>query len=204
MLRIVLPAAILVVCVGCASLPGFERSAVQVQTGTKVQTGGIGVYFKDRALDFADVFCLSLSMGIGVLANARVTQAVQAGGIFFGGARFGLMGRQAGAWSEEVFEMGFPGFYGRSAQIIPGGGSIKAVGTERGQSLWIFCGDEGVPYDKGYDRKFWQVGATVHAGIIGVDFSINLQELLDFLLGWTTVDICRDDTASRAAESAKE
>ena len=190
---------------GCAGLPGFEALPSKILSPCSPDlmrngepSGGIGVYLKDRCNDFADIFSLSLSTGVGVLLNARATQAIQAGGFFFGGARLGFIGRHAGGWSEEVFEMGIPGFYARSVKIIPSGDFMERMNTERGQALWIFAGDEGVSYNTGYDRKFWQVGLTAHALFLGLDFSVNLKELLDFILGWTTLDISRDDTSNQA------
>ncbi len=218
MLRLFAVVSLLSVCIGCASLSGqlgelrcvastgsgCALLAMQNEPGRESRPGGFGTYLKDRLNDFVDIFSLSLSVGMGADANVRCTQAIQAGALFWGGARFGFIGRMAGGWSETAFEMGIPGFYVRSVQILGNeGSSIKRIDTERGQSLWQFCGDEGVPYDEGYDRKFWQVGATVHAILIGADFSINLKELLDFLLGWGTVDICRDDTANRPEKAEK-
>jgi len=216
MFRMLASLALLTVCIGCAGLPGgfgklrcllsarpdYTLLAIQDEPGPEPVQGGVGTYLKDRLNDFIDIFGLSLSIGMGLDANVRCTQAIQAGGLFWGGARFGFIGRMAGGWSETVFEMGIPGFYVRSIQVLAEEDSgIETMNTERGQSLWQFMGDEGVPYDKGYDRKFWQVGATVHAILIGVDFSVNLKELLDFLLGWGAVDICRDDTANRVEET---
>lgn len=205
-------------CAGCVGIPSAGRGLpinrsfplnsaflmARMDSPTSSREGGIGTYFKDRANDFVDIFGFSLSVGMGIQANARVTQAIQGGGWFWGGARFGFIGREGGAWSETVYELGFPGFYLRSVEIIPGSGNIKRVNTERGQSMWVFCGEKGAPYDSSYDRKFWQVGATVHAGLLGVDFSVNLKELLDFLIGWTTIDISRDDTGNRPPTPSPE
>lgn len=216
MFRLISALSLLTVCIGCTSLrgglgelrcvsstrPDYSLLTMQDKPVRERSSGGFGTYIKDRLNDFVDIFSLSLSVGMGADVNVRCTQAIQAGALFWGGARFGFIGRMAGGWSETVFEMGIPGFYVRSVQIIGNEGSgIKRIDTERGQSLWQFCGDEGVPYDTGYDRKFWQVGGTVHAILIGVDFSVNLKELLDFLLGWATVDISRDDTANRVEET---
>jgi len=183
-------------CKALTADSNFNNVYMKISKESK-STGGVGTYFKDRLNDFVDIFSLSLSLGIGVQANVRVTQIVEAGGLFWGGSKFGFIGRQGGAWEETVAEFGMPGFYIRSVQITPASGNIEPANTERGQSLWIFCGDEGIPYDSGYDRKFWQVGATAHAGLVGLDFSVNLKELFDFLLGWTTLDISNDDTGNR-------
>jgi hypothetical protein len=181
--------------------PGCVVAQGGADLAPSAKAGGAGVYFKDRGNDFVDIFGLSFTFGIGVLANVRATQIVQAGGLWFNGSRAGFVGREYGTWSESSIEMGFPGMYLRDLQLVPQSGSAKLVNTARGQSWFFqFCGEEGVPYDEGYDRKFWQVGATVHAGVVGVDFSINLAEFLDFLLGWFALDISRDDTANRPPE----
>ena len=220
MLRFLPMLLLFAVCTGCVGASaGGHRGALNMILPLGCMTledtaapspaepsGGAGVYFRDRGNDFVDIFSLSLSLGLGIQANVRATQAIQAGGLFFGGTRFGFIGREGGGWSETVTEMGIPGFYIRSVEIMHGSGNISPLKTERGQSIWQFLGDTGVPYDEGYDRKFWQVGATVHAGLIGVDFSLNLKELLDFFLGWVAIDISRDDTANRppkAGDAAK-
>jgi hypothetical protein len=203
----------LAACAGCAMAGagcavcrgGAAASSAGAACESEAGAGGrgVGAYFRARANDLADVFGLSFSLGFGVLANVRATQAIQCGGLFHGGARFGFIGREAGGWSETAVELGIPGFYLRSADLEPANKDLLRVRTERGQSLWQFLGDEGVPYDTGYDRKFWQVGATVHAGIVGVDFSVNLKELVDFLLGWGGLDLSGDD-APRGRTAGQE
>jgi hypothetical protein len=210
-MRILLLAVILFTSFGCAGLRGLPRfqllesvscapcflPEVETEARPSRSSGGIGTYFRDRANDFVDIFSLSLSLGFGAIVNVRATQFVQCGGLFFDGSKVGFMGRQAGTWTHSECEMGIPGFYIRSVEIMPDGKSVKRICTDRGQS-WFFqlCGDEGVPYDYNYDRRLWQVGASVHAILLGIDFSVDLKELLDFLLGWSTLDIANDDTNS--------
>ena len=50
------------------------------------------------------------------------------------------------------------------------------------------------------DRKITEVGATAHLLIIGVDVSIDLLEVFDFLLGWFTLDFRGDDGGSEVKE----
>ncbi len=49
------------------------------------------------------------------------------------------------------------------------------------------------------EKFFVEVGATL--GVVGFDIGFNPVEFVDFLLGWTTLDITGDDTEnfSRAA-----
>jgi hypothetical protein len=170
----------------------------EMDASSKMPAGGAGIYFKDRGNDFVDIFSMSFYFGLGVVANVRATQFLQAGGLWFNGSRVGFIGREYGSWAQSSMELGFPGMYIRDIQMKPQGGNAKVVNTARGQS-WIFhlLGDEDKPFDSGYDRKVWQVGATGVAGLVGIDFSVNLEELLDFLLGWFSMDISRDDTKSR-------
>lgn len=45
---------------------------------------------------------------------------------------------------------------------------------------------------------------NVHLGFIGVHLSMHPGDILDFLLGWTTVDIMKDDYHTQAARNAVE
>jgi len=209
----------LLACTGCAALSGFEKTSsidmivplscmeiqAEIDAESTMPAGGVGIYFRDRGNDFIDVFGMSFYFGLGVVANVRATQFLQAGGLWFNGSRVGFIGREYGSWAQSSLELGFPGMYVRDIQMVPQGGSATIVNTARGQS-WFFhlLGDEGIAFDSGYDRKTWQVGVTGVAGLVGIDFSVNLQELLDFLLGWFAVDICRDDTANHQAPETKK
>lgn len=50
------------------------------------------------------------------------------------------------------------------------------------------------------DRKVTEVGVTAHLLIFGVDVSVDLLEVFDFLLGWFTLDFKGDDAGSEVKE----
>ena len=50
-------------------------------------------------------------------------------------------------------------------------------------------------------RFFIEFGATL--GVVGFDFGFNPVEFMDFLLGWTTLDITGDDTTPEAEQEVE-
>ena len=53
---------------------------------------------------------------------------------------------------------------------------------------------EGETYDAKYDRQFLEIGVSAQAVLPAFEFSIRLKELIDFLVGFTTIDLCADDS----------
>ncbi|RME80906.1 MAG: hypothetical protein D6785_09735 [Planctomycetota bacterium] len=47
------------------------------------------------------------------------------------------------------------------------------------------------------DRRVTEVGATAHLLVFGLDVSVDLLEIFDFILGWTTLDFQGDDYGSQ-------
>jgi hypothetical protein len=82
-------------------------------------------------------------------------------------------------------------------EITPGGGNIPPVRSYRQQFLWKFEDEEmkeGETYDAKYDRQFLEIGVSAQAVLPAFEFSIRLKELIDFLVGFTTIDLCGDDS----------
>ncbi len=58
-------------------------------------------------------------------------------------------------------------------------------------------------YEEGEWFNAWQVEVAAGLGI-GARAGVNLAEILDFILGWTTLDICKDDIQSLKRRKAAE
>ena len=58
-------------------------------------------------------------------------------------------------------------------------------------------------YEEGEWFNAWQVEVAAGLGI-GARAGVNLAEILDFILGWTTLDICKDDIQSLKRRNAVE
>jgi hypothetical protein len=200
-------AVVFALCVsGCVSA-GQHRSellssqatpaAEEKEPARRGALGSVANYLANRVLDFADIFKINLGIGFGLNANVRATQAIQVGGFYTGATKVGLTGRHAGVWNENSLEVGIPLiFYGRDVAITPGAGTIPPVRSYRQQVLWKFEDKEmkeGETYDTNYDRQFLEIGVSAQALLPAFEFGIRLKELADFLVGFTTIDFCRDD-----------
>lgn len=169
--------------------------------------GSFGVYCSDRALDFADMFRLEVGAGLGYylfVGNVALTETVQVsplvinsnGKIYF--LKAGFIGRKAGVWAEN--EMGtllvmsrfgsMPGSFGGSKtkpmfERLPLCGNIEPCSKrgERGTSHFLFEEEAWRRYEIGIELCFF----------LGCKAGIDLAEVLDFIFGWTTLDIMKDD-----------
>lgn len=147
------------------------------------------LYLPDRLLDMADVFSFDVHFGLGAYANVHFTRAAQAGGGFRAVGGFG--------WHDQRS-------LGLQSQSIVGvsalGMGTQAFGASMVGTSGVFStGDAMVglhrPSMEIYQDylDYWAVGASVTAGIVGVDFDFHPIELVDALLGFTTLDILNDD-----------
>lgn len=191
---IILAACVLVIstCLGCEAFK-LRKDYSKVQD-VKTDKSPLARYFEDRFLDFWDMFGLKFHMGTGLLVNARATKFAQAGLGFIDGDKFGFKGRELGYWYEWRGEVGVSVFYINTAKKDPIVGNkflfeaARQAETEEVSDIDIFRDD---------DRDRWDVGVTVHALFIGIDFEIRTKEVFDFLLGLFTLDMVKDDTKNR-------
>ncbi len=171
-----------------------------------LSTTGCASYWGNRVRDLGDVFGFGI-LGGGFGASARATHFVQAG------LHFDMN------WERQVR------FVGREARFEPVNASevgIAPIAYFRGQfepddtvramvlgRTYVSNRDEEpersfVPSrercEKGYDRRLWDVGVSVH-GIIGFDLEVNLLELGDFFLGWFGLDPLGDDEGAPLPEA---
>ncbi len=168
-------------------------------------------YLGNRLHDGADIFTATIGVGGG--ARARVGP-VHAGAVPFNVGSFGLRG---GCWDNDFSGITYAE---QDFMIIPLSEVCTTAGEYvRGFAVTVYTPDSQVAIDRGkgfyagsripfittyvapprdtYSSKhpysyYTQVEAT-----IGVVFTVNLGfnpgELLDFVLGWTTLDIFDDD-----------
>lgn len=174
-----------------------------------------GTYMKDRGNDFIDCFKGQLSVGMGIEANIRVTEELQAGlGMAIMFAKAGIVGRNVVDGNDKrggfLFEAGLAPLYyqidgasgpGHWNELYPG--RKIALGIPYGKKLYVSHGDHDdwhkmsiADYEKDVDKRFFEIGFSFHALLLGIDFGFDLREFADFLLGWFSVDITEDDTNS--------
>lgn len=188
------------------SSPGFDAYSQEVNNWTGSEK--IGIYAKDRFLDFFDIFQADLSAGDGFLVNAHVTKWLQAGGGYMNhGLRWGLLKRSAGTWSDDRVEGGVAaGFnlYWVDIDRIPVWGTSTLFEHEFSY--------EGPDYLSNHDRHWSDVGAQLHLAWLGASVNASPFEAADFLLGIFALpsiyasplspemDIADDDTRARLRE----
>jgi hypothetical protein len=183
---------ILSMCVGCEAFK-LRKDYSKIQD-VKTDKGPLARYFEDRLLDFWDIFGLKFHMGTGLLVNVRPTKFGQAGLGFIDGDKLGFKGRELGYWYEWRGEVGVSVFYINTAKkdVIVGNKFLfqaaREAETEEVIDMDIFRDD---------DRDRWDLGFTVHALFIGLDFEFRTKEFFDFILGIFTLDMCKDDTKNR-------
>lgn len=205
-----LPLSALAFILVCAcSLPPASRdgSSGSAQDEERHSGRGVGDYFHDRLQDLRDVAGAAVTVGPGLLAHARATQIFQVGGGYYTGYKLGTWHRSAGVWEQSETSGGAaPLFWIRTLSREGIYGDIIDIGVgdsdcDKAVSFWAFLirgdlhahtgPDEQRAHD--LDQSFWDIGAGVHIGLIGLDAYVNPMEMLDFLLGWFGVDFMRDD-----------
>lgn len=207
-----LGAALMLGTAGCqqsykfTSSPEFQDYSREVNEWTGSEK--IGIYLKDRFLDLFDVLTGDLSVGDGFLANAHLTKWAQIGGGYMNnGARWGLLKRASGLWSDDRVEGG-----------VAAGFNLYWVDLKR-TPVWgtstLFDHEfayEGPDYLDNHDRHWSDVGATLHVAWIGLNVNASPFEFVDFVLGILALpsvyagplspemDLGDDDTRARLRE----
>lgn len=87
-------------------------------------------------------------------------------------------------WSEK--EYGYLVSSERTRDPDGGGGNIAVVIPTRNREF-------------PFDGSVLDVEATIHVGIVGFRLSVSPLQMIEFLLGWTTLDVAQDDREERAA-----
>ncbi len=189
---------LLFVLVGLFSSTGCGALALR-QDYSKIQDVKTGenpiyTYFKDRVLDFWDIFGFKFHVGEGLLVHGRVTKFGQAGIGMCSGTKLGFKGRELGYWHEDRAEFGVSIFYINRSKKTPlicntymFDAEKRAARTSSATDLDLYRND---------DRHWASCGANVFVGFIGIDVDVRIKEIFDFLVGIVTLDISEDDTVS--------
>jgi len=188
--RSLIAAVVAAFLIGSTHLAPTPVSAQGPMMGQAPASPFVG-YVRDRALDFIDILRIKLQFG-GIGAAARVTSLVQLGVVFTNGPAFGLERRAFGTWYEYKFAAGLSMAYqtdietsyiwgNEFADPMSAWNQMAPRGYVRNGSYW----------DDGRDRPF-SIAAEAHL-LIGADVAVYPEELLDFVLGFFTIDILQDD-----------
>jgi len=150
-------------------------------------------YAADRGGDFADIFRLGLSIGPGLDVHAQATGLI--GTALGGGSQWGfdIDGRYMGLGTRESQGNIFTGSTHLTGDMM---GSVR--GSEKYDSLkrsWFMLVryPPTEAFKTGSERARLldvEVGASA---IVGAHVGVSVVELLDFVLGFTTLDLCGDD-----------
>ena len=161
--------------------------------GLNAITTGCATYMVDRGRDAADVFTVTVGGGVG--AKARIGPANA--GLIFQNDKYGLRGGFIGDQDS-----------GRMAEIIPATHDLQllVIGMEGyepppgtaaerkkqfgAESRWPFI-HKLAPY-RPCPSYYTQVDVVIALGL-SVRIGFNAGEFVDFLLGWSAIDIYGDD-----------
>ena len=160
-------------------------------------------YVADRGRDAADIFTWSVGLGAG--AKARVGP-IQAGALL----NIDMMGLRGGAFGEipwyEATEdalLPFPNRINKNRSGCLFGRERFADPTRAGKHITVrrgkgFTADAPLPIIGIADQPEYYTEIEVVIGAAGsLRLGFNPGELVDFILGWTTIDIYGDDLEAR-------
>ena len=157
-------------------------------------------YWSDRKHDAADVFTVTVGYGVGLKVRAGPVQ----GGVAWSRDRFGVRGGEFAVMtkvdgSEFLLPYPLPSEWGPFFAM-----EGSSFGTDRRKDY--FAASRGLPFvidhcgganDSAAGRIHYFSQAEVLVGLgVTLRFGVNPGELLDFVLGWFTVDLLRDDAKS--------
>ncbi len=159
-------------------------------------TTGCG-YLRDRGRDFADIWRIEASVGVGLHVHVTATELAHAG---VGSSRRYVGGWQYGEGSgERRVEDDFPLSYvwtlvdpERESLHSMRRGSDDAVPSQH-RCYWAIPGELNRNIEEREVLHYFDIEAHIFVGIAGVEIGFSLGELFDFLLGLVTVDIAGDD-----------
>jgi len=163
-----------------------------------------GSYFVDRGRDVADIFTATAGMGAGAKVQLGPLQT----GVIANADLAGLRGGKLFVYDNSN-EIGFPDsgdleaiLYGTSWFLYDRhrnkkfhDGPYMLPIWDHGEVPFPFCRRPSYPR-KSCPAYYTQIEAT--GGLLGtVRLGFNPGELLDFIFGWTTIDIYNDDIEKR-------
>jgi ribosomal protein L35AE/L33A len=144
------------------------------------------MYPVNRIVDLLDIIHLDFGFGLGLHANVHATRMLQLGAGGSAMSRLGIDGRRAGLFNETRSEISVLPF---SVESYSQKGTVGNFGDY----------DTATQREQLYRdiRDYYEFGASVTAGIVGVQFDIRPSGILDFLAGWATLDPQADDLPIR-------
>lgn len=154
-------------------------------------------YIKNRGLDFMDMFGLRIGgakAGRAAGAALRATALAQVAAVYFDGEHAGMDRRAIGVWRERRLQGALGPLAYTHIETESRGGNDFA----HGDTDWDARQPRGIIrngeyWDDGRER-FFACGAEIQTGILpGFEIRFDPMELVDFALGWTTIDIYTDD-----------
>jgi len=175
-----------------------------------VLVGSGCTYAKDRANDFVDCFKGDVGYGFGLDAQVMVTELISGGVGASEIKKIGFKGRYIGTWWD--LHMGVPIMPFFSFLIFGPATDFVSIGSGKGGTV---NDDKGIPnteivsflfinpaFFTYYDppiintpliNKFdIEVGGTTV--VVGARVGFSPGQFLDFIIGWTGIDIGKDDT----------
>lgn len=165
---------------------------------TAILTGcaSTGSYFADRSHDAADVFSLAFGKGIGLKGRAGPVTT----GLMMDYTAVGLRGGEICHEDLSEIETNYDTRGARDGvMIIHSAERFTLTRSDRGKNFTASSrtGDIVLPFITTLDTEsspayYTEIEAVV-AAYYSIRIAFNPGELLDFVLGWTTLDIFGDD-----------
>jgi len=176
-------------------------------------TGCSTPYMVDRRRDAADIVTLGVGAGLGAKARVGFLQAGLLGQSDFAALRGGeFVHYDEGAFNGEFLftEGAFDEEFLFTGTEIFAPREFKPPYPQRGKTFKAYGGLTWIPFvhllNEGIETPCYSyytqielVGALLGSVRIGV----NPGELVDFVLGWTTIDIINDDVETKKMKDAK-
>lgn len=162
-----------------------------VLLGCLMAAGCSSPYMVDRGRDATDMFTLAVERAV-LNASVQVSRTVIGVGLAEGNG-YGLRSGALGVY--EFSEVNL--FFYANKQFIP---NQYDMDRNKGYLMHHYFNPfdpigKDVPrssLEEGSCCNWWQIEATAGLGV-GIRAGVNVAEILDFILGWTTLDICQDD-----------
>jgi len=161
-------------------------------------TGCASSYWKDRGADASDF------LDIGITYSREPQVAVYAGfqsllSVGYASVDGGMLGLGQGQFGDIAMR-------NRAAGLVVAGAEQYAFGAHYDPADPAYPEWRGAGFcllshkTPATTMEFLQCPKFVHLGWIGLNVNCKIGELLDFVLGWTTLDIGGDDGAKRAGK----
>ena len=147
-----------------------------------------GNYFVNRGGDLVDIFRFNLQAGKGAAVKFEVTRMLQLGAGWFDGKAWGLSNRQVTWWNYKYTDWGLVLGYYNEINTAP-------IDYYSGSYGWTFPEGGGSYFQPAQPDNPLDL-LTVRAKLcifIGVDVSIRVGEVIDFIAGLFSFDPSNDD-----------